>query len=299
MPLFPEIEGPAFARLKDRLAALGNEPPQVLLLDGGSEAQRLAAARWWACRVCCPEARKSGVPCLDCPVCRQIAQQEYLDVPAYDGRISNTQDEENPGPIRALSMENVRTLKRRLLDPPHGDGLRVVLLMGLEIVRSQAANALLKALEEPSETTLFVLLTAQREQILPTLVSRSHCLTLPWPDPEEEPEDAASQALRADLAEFLRTGRKLMQRTATKSFDIDAARDCLTALQKAITRCLAGRETKKPLDQALAVLSQETLSTAGHWVREAGGLLAAQVTPARVIDALMTRLWLRMPGNGG
>ena len=76
-------------------------------------------------------------------------------------------------------MQRVRELKSRLRDAPHGQGRRVVLLMGLSLNRDEAANALLKALEEPSPTTVFVLLAPQREQLLPTLVSRSFCLTLP------------------------------------------------------------------------------------------------------------------------
>ena len=57
-------------------------------------------------------------------------------------------------------------LKQKLRDAPHGQGRRVVLLMGVEQNRSNAANALLKALEEPSPSSCFVLLAAQREQLL-------------------------------------------------------------------------------------------------------------------------------------
>ena len=76
-------------------------------------------------------------------------------------------------------MDNVRGLKSVISDPPHNPGFRVVILAGIETTRTEAANALLKALEEPSPSTLFVLLTPQREQILPTLVSRSFYFTLP------------------------------------------------------------------------------------------------------------------------
>ena len=182
MPLFQDISTPDFDRIREVLHRLAANPPQVLLLEGGTEPQRLAAARYWAACVNCPQPGGEGGPCLICPTCMQIDAGEHLDVLAYDGRISNADDEAHPGPIRALNMDNIRDLKQKLRDAPHGQGRRVVLLMGVEQNRSNAANALLKALEEPSPSSCFVLLAAQREQLLPTLVSRSLCLTLPWPD---------------------------------------------------------------------------------------------------------------------
>ena len=218
--LLPAIAHAAFDRLKAVLNNLGAAPPQVLLLEGGSEAQRMDTARYWAMRINCPTAGTTGIPCLACPSCQQIAAGEHLDLAAYDGRISNREDEENPGPVRAFNMERVRELKVRLRDAPHGQGRRVVLLMGLSLTRDEASNALLKALEEPSKTTVFVLLAPQREQLLPTLVSRSFCLTLPWPDchaddPEMQPwEDA--------LAQFLVQGQGFLDKVAGKGA-IDAS----------------------------------------------------------------------------
>ena len=176
MPLFQDISTPDFDRIREVLHRLAGNPPQVLLLEGGTEPQRLAAARYWAACVNCPQPGSEGGPCLICPTCMQIDAGEHLDVLAYDGRISNADDEAHPGPIRALNMDNIRELKQKLRDAPHGQGRRVVLLMGVEQNRSNAANALLKALEEPSPSSCFVLLAARREQLLPTLVSRSLCL---------------------------------------------------------------------------------------------------------------------------
>ena len=59
--LLPAIADAAFDRLKRVLDTLGATPPQVLLLEGGSEAQRLDAARYWAARINCPQAEGTGV----------------------------------------------------------------------------------------------------------------------------------------------------------------------------------------------------------------------------------------------
>jgi len=296
--LLPAIAHAAFDRLKAVLDNLGAAPPQVLLLEGGSEAQRMDTARYWAMRINCPTAGTTGTPCLSCPSCQQIAAGEHLDLAAYDGRISNREDEENPGPVRAFNMERVRELKVRLRDAPHGQGRRVVLLMGLSLTRDEASNALLKALEEPSSTTVFVLLAPQREQLLPTLVSRSFCLTLPWPDchaddPEMQPwEDA--------LAQFLVQGQGFFDKVAGKgAIDASGATRLLLCCQKAMSRILSGRHNPaRPLDAALVLLHGKGRAAACQWFAEAQEALNYGVTPARVLEALAARLFAlrRMAG---
>ena len=58
--LLPAIAHAAFDRLKAVLDNLGAAPPQVLLLEGGSEAQRMDTARYWAMRINCPSGAVSG-----------------------------------------------------------------------------------------------------------------------------------------------------------------------------------------------------------------------------------------------
>ncbi|MDE5832871.1 MAG: DNA polymerase III subunit delta', partial [Desulfovibrio sp.] len=154
-------------------------PPGVLLFEGGTEEKRLAAATRWAKTVNCPQ-KKDGKPCGECPVCRQIDARAYLDVWYFDGRISNKEDEENPGVVAALRIENIRKLKAAIGVKPHGEGKRIAIIQGMYSTREEALNTMLKTLEEPGDFTLFALLVPQRQQILPTLVSRSLCLPLPW-----------------------------------------------------------------------------------------------------------------------
>ena len=289
--LLPAIAHAAFDRLKAVLDNLGAAPPQVLLLEGGSEAQRMDTARYWAMRINCPTADTSGTPCLACPSCQQIAAGEHLDLAAYDGRISNREDEENPGPVRAFNMERVRELKVRLRDAPHGQGRRVVLLMGLSLTRDEASNALLKALEEPSNTTVFVLLAPQREQLLPTLVSRSFCLTLPWPDCHADDPDM--QPWEDALAQFLVQGQGFLDKVAGKgAIDASGATRLLLCCQKAMSRVLSGRHNPaRPLDAALVLLHGKGRAAACQWFAEAQEALNYGVTPARVLETLAARLF--------
>ena len=289
-PVLEAVSGPAFQSVRERLDSLGAAPPQVLLLEGGSEAARTDAALYWACRCSCPSARQTGTPCLSCPTCRQIAAFEYLDLIALDGRISKKEDKENPGKIRALSMDNVRGLKSVISDPPHNPGFRVVILAGIETTRTEAANALLKALEEPSPSTLFVLLTPQREQILPTLVSRSFCFTLPWPDPEQA--DAETAALQDSIADFLETGRGLFAVTGQHGFTAAQGRAMLTAVQKSLLRVMARSPHPGHLEHILGDMPPASQVLACRFLYEAENLIQAQVTPARAIEAFMANLFV-------
>ena len=262
MPLFQDISTPDFDRIREVLHRLSANPPQVLLLEGGTGP--------------------AG---------------EHLDVLAYDGRISNADDEAHPGPIRALNMDNIRELKQKLRDAPHGQGRRVVLLMGVEQNRSNAANALLKALEEPSPSSCFVLLAAQREQLLPTLVSRSLCLTLPWPDSLSR--DPALQPWEEALALFITSGRGLFERTgARNALDARLAGQILLACQKSMSRVMSGNDDALcPLDTALALLPREKRVQCCFWFNEAQEALGFNVTPARVLEALAARLHVTRMGD--
>ena len=300
-PLLQAIASSAFDRLKEVLNRLGAAPPQVLLLEGGSELQRRDMALYWAARINCPQASGAGAPCLACPACLQTATGEHLDLAAYDGRISNREDEENPGLVRAFNMERVRELKSRLRDAPHGSGRRVVVLTGLSLTRDEAANALLKALEEPSATTVFVLLAPQREQLLPTLVSRSFCLTLPWPDSRGADEEM--RPWEEKLAHFLLSGQGLLDALAAKgALDAVGAGRLMLGCQKSINRIVSKtihNNVSSPLDAALATLGPQNLALVCQWLTEAQDSLQYGLTPARVIEALAARIYaLRLRNYG-
>ena len=295
--VFASLDSPDFSPLKTLLQALAQRPPQVLLLEGGSEEQRLEMAFYWAACCQCPQALRGGAPCLSCPSCLQIAANEHLDLCVYDGRISNRDDEENPGPVRALSMENLRQLKQQLRDAPHGEGRRVIVLVGLTGQRAASANALLKALEEPSPHNVFVLLAPQREQLLPTLVSRSLCLTLPWPDPLAR--NAAPAEWVDAFGMFLQCGRGLFEKTtARNALDAQLAQLLVLSCQKALARVLSGAaDPASPLDTALMPLSSAALASCAAWCDEALEALRQAVTPARVIEALACRLHVLRGGR--
>lgn len=290
------IANQEFSRVADIFAQLATRPPQSLLIEGGSEETRFASALYWAMTANC-QNQHNGRPCCQCPVCRQILALEYMDLLLLDGTISNKADTENPGVARSLKMDNTRELKSIIGVMPYGVNKRVVILSGLSKTREEALNSLLKILEEPLEHTLFALLAPQRQQILPTLVSRSFCLTLPWTTSED---DKKPELLENELAEFLRSGRGFLGEAAKKGFmDIRSGSRLVSACQKSLARGLGGKQPRNSLEKSFAAAGGEPLIAMkiGRWLEEAQNMIQAGVSPGLVLQALACRLFTTFSGK--
>lgn len=73
-----------------------------------------------------------------------------------------------------ISIDQVRTLVlARAAFAPHEGRAKVFVVRRAEELSVSAANAMLKTLEEPGQKTHFVLLSAQHEALLPTILSRT------------------------------------------------------------------------------------------------------------------------------
>ncbi len=139
------------SRVRAALDKLAADPPQVLILEGGSAEERFSVALWHAARLNCPE---NPSPCLCCPSCLQIGAGLFHDLYLLDGREGS------------IKIETVRELRTILGEAPRGEGKRVVILAEAQSLGVEAANALLKSLEEPRPGVCFLLLAPQQFQHL-------------------------------------------------------------------------------------------------------------------------------------
>lgn len=129
------------------------------------------------------------LPCGACPTCKQMAQGHHPDL------IQIGLDPKRKAPI--ISVAQIRELLRQVRLRPYNARWRTVILDPADAMRDQAANALLKTLEEPPPGTGFILVTNRVSALLPTILSRSQRVRF-RPVPE------------LDLAEWL-TGRDVAQ----------------------------------------------------------------------------------------
>lgn len=116
----------------------------------------------------CQQPPASGMPCLQCRTCQQIARMEHPDlaIVAAD-QVGGT-----------LKVDQVRELQHSLSLAPYAARYRVAILLRFEEAHTSAANALLKTLEEPPQQVVLILTAESAEALLPTIVSRCEVLRL-------------------------------------------------------------------------------------------------------------------------
>ena len=190
---FSSALAPGLERARSRLSALADRPPQLLHVEGGELNERVGLALWWAALLNCTNTEEAGAlqpePCLACSACLRIGAGLFADLVILDGREGN------------IKIDQVRELRPLLGEAPRFGRKRVVVVLEAQALGVEAANSLLKSLEEPCPDSCFLFTMPQRERLLPTLVSRGWVLTLPWPDPSRPlPESVRDWA--SALAEF-------------------------------------------------------------------------------------------------
>jgi DNA polymerase III subunit delta' len=99
------------------------------------------------------------------------------------------------GPLRQISIQQMRLLRERAQFKPQSGKWRVFLIDHLDRANEQAANSLLKTLEEPPDHLVLVLTAENAHDLLPTIRSRSVTLYLAPLSHEEMRRFAAERAL--------------------------------------------------------------------------------------------------------
>ena len=170
-----------------------------------------------------------------------------------------------------------------------GDGKRVVILAEAQSLGVEAANALLKSLEEPRPGVCFLLLAPQRERLLPTLVSRGWVVTLAWPEAGTPSTPELFQWEEA-LAEFMASGQGWLDKTSGKgAVDAALARRIVLSVQKAQAALHAGRDGG-PLGRRLAILPEAGHLHVNDLLAQCQESLDYMVSPPLVLNWLATRL---------
>lgn len=193
------------------------------LFTGSAGRGALALAVAYVQYLCCRH-RRNGDSCGECPDCRQIAELAHPDLHLVfpvnrQGKKSGeaVRSDEFLPLFRELftrtggyfspqmwydSLDLGKTLKgmisareaddiiRKLSFKSYEAEYKTMLVWLPETMNEEAANKLLKILEEPWERTLFLLVSEQPELLLPTILSRTQEVTVPRLEPRVLEEEA-------------------------------------------------------------------------------------------------------------
>jgi DNA polymerase-3 subunit delta' len=104
-----------------------------------------------------------GRACGMCRECRNVEAGLHPDLTFVSGETS-------------IKIDELRAIMKEVYEPPFEAPVRVVLIDNAELMTHEAANALLKTLEEPPPSNLFVLVSGNEQEI--PLTVRSRCMRL-------------------------------------------------------------------------------------------------------------------------
>lgn len=263
--------------------------PHAILLHGREGIGKLRFARALAQSLLC-ESPRDELACGICSACGWFGSGNHPDFRLVEPAALTEADDEGEGAAKSsarILIEQIRDLTDFINVSSHRGGAKVALIHPAEALNVNAANALLKNLEEPPPGTHFVLVAHRVQFLLPTIRSRCRHLAPGVPAPEMAAKWLREQGVRDPELALAHTGgapllahsldghdywqrrEVLLEQIAVRRFDPLAAadqlydqplREILASLQKwtfdlVLHKCLGRVRYNPDRSQALATLA--------------------------------------------
>jgi DNA polymerase III delta' subunit len=143
--------------------------PHAILIEGEYGTGKHTLASFLTKAILC---ESENAPCLSCKHCHLADISSHPDITV----ISPEDGKKN------IAVSQIRELRNETVIKPHSALKRVFIIDCADTMNPNAQNALLKVLEEPPKTVMFILLAENKSALLDTIISR--CVTLSITVPE-------------------------------------------------------------------------------------------------------------------
>ncbi|KKQ95500.1 MAG: polymerase III, tau subunit protein [Candidatus Woesebacteria bacterium GW2011_GWB1_43_14] len=145
--------------------------PHAFLFSGPKGSGKTSAARILAKVINC-SANVKNKPCNKCAHCKAITAGNHLDVIEMDAASNR-------------GIDDVRSLRENVNLAPSSANKKIYIIDEAHMLTTEAANALLKTLEEPPAHVMFILATTEPMKLPDTVRSRATTVIFPKASEEE------------------------------------------------------------------------------------------------------------------
>ncbi|KXW56785.1 AAA family ATPase [Ferrovum sp. PN-J185] len=167
--------------------------PQSLLIYGPQGIGKVNFAHTLIQLLLCDAPLSDNLPCGSCQSCHWLAQKQHPDLITLSVDKSSTEESEEKTleeknkekKTHYITIDAVRELSSFLTIGAQRQGYKIIFIEQADALNINAANALLKALEEPPNNMLFILVANDIKKILPTILSRCQKLQLNQPNAQD------------------------------------------------------------------------------------------------------------------
>jgi DNA polymerase-3 subunit gamma/tau len=156
---FDEVIGQKSINESLKNALLSSRIGHAYLFCGTRGIGKTTVARIFAKALRCEKLSPSGNPCLVCPACADLKNEQSVDVLEIDGASHN-------------GVENVRQLIDNVQYLPSSGKYKIYIIDEVHMLSTSAFNALLKTLEEPPPHVIFIFATTDPQKLPATILSR-------------------------------------------------------------------------------------------------------------------------------
>ena len=191
--------------------------PHALLFLGASGTGAVAAALDFVRTLHCQG--DGAVACGRCAACHKVTNLNHPDstllfpfsrsVKEEDRQVALLQVWQSPYhyPLpdnnAGILIDDVRQMQRQFTHSAFAGGWRTTLILHADQMRIEAANAMLKTLEEPPVRSLMILIASQGDALLPTIVSRCQFVKFPTLSPHDIGAELAARGIDKTMADFI------------------------------------------------------------------------------------------------
>lgn len=192
--------------------------------------------------------------CRECKSCRLLAVGNHPGLLHIEAQSTSGQ----------LLVDQIREINEFVTHTLSQGGARVVIIQTAHTMNTNAANALLKNLEEPSGRTFFILVSSQPGKLLPTVRSRCRKMSVFKPPMEEAKAWLVNQGLE-DVEAYLEAaeGSPLKALAGFREGTLETHRQ----LGKSLQALLEGKSSSFDVVKTWASAdSEEVVNAAMHWV---------------------------------